>query len=176
MYRVDCISFSGIALKNEGGTGKNKALASFFLCSYMIWPEEVRYIRRIKTEKAYTLGLFVWYYPTQQRGPSSYGHFSSLSHFYEPGQTRRWWRQWVTHEYSSSDFSFFLLSPKKSFIIRDTHSLTAHPHCYWSAWDLINTSTKDPPDCPLHHHHHHHHIARCSNTRHSLLKRKRYSR
>jgi hypothetical protein len=60
MSRVDCLSFfGGIALKNEGGTGKKKALASF-LCSSMIWPEDVRYsIRRIKTEKAYTLGLFV---------------------------------------------------------------------------------------------------------------------
>jgi hypothetical protein len=41
------------------GQEKKKALASF-LCSSMIWPEDVRYsIRRIKTEKAYTLGLFV---------------------------------------------------------------------------------------------------------------------
>lgn len=69
----------GIALKNEGGTGKKKALASF-LCSSMIWPEDVRYnIRRIKTEK----GLHTWLVcvilsnPAEGR-PSSYGHFSSL--------------------------------------------------------------------------------------------------
>lgn len=157
--------FRGIALKNEGGTGKKKPWLPFYV---LLW-YGLRTLDIVK-EGSRRKGLHTWLVcvilsnPAEGR-PSSYGHFSSLSlpFLWAWANSTMMTTELPTSTYSSSDFSF-----SQKIVYYTGHPLShstpplllgsVRSNQYLDKGPTRLSSPPPPPYCALY-----------SNTRHSLF-------